>query len=193
MHHSDPRTAPSTPPQTLTTAILVYGLRDFTVAVQWESPASDGGVGIDNYTLIGAGITISLTVLPRPLKATLNLLYNNTHVVSITASNCAGESTSSLITTHEGNIIEYCTVSGSSIVVYVIVGCGPPSHPPRGSLGDFTTSPVGAVVAFQCNPGMVPSQQMMSVCTNGTWTPDPAELLCIGNQYGIHVIPSRCL
>ena len=103
MHHSDPHTAPSTPPQTLTTAILVYDLRDFTVAVQWESPASDGGVGIDSYTLIGAGITISLTALSGPLLATLNLLYNNIHVVSITASNCAGESTSSLITTHEGN------------------------------------------------------------------------------------------
>ena len=73
--------------------------------MQWESPTSDGGVGIDNYTLTGAGITITtpLTVLSNePLMATLTLSYNEMHVVSITASNCAGESTASGVTIHEG-------------------------------------------------------------------------------------------
>ena len=36
-------------------------------------------------------------------------------------------------------------------------------------------------MTFQCSPGLVPSQQMISVCmANGRWTPDPAELVCIG-------------
>ena len=35
------------------------------------------------------------------------------------------------------------------------------------------------MVAFQCNPGLAPSQQMMSVCAaGGSWTPDPAALVC---------------
>ena len=72
--------------------------------MQWESPASDGGVGIDNYTFFsGAGITAPLTVLSNePLMANLTLSYNETHMVSITASNCAGESTASVVTIHEG-------------------------------------------------------------------------------------------
>ena len=73
--------------------------------MQWESPTSDGGVGIDNYTLTGAGISITtpLTVLSNePLMATLTLAYNEMHMVSITASNCAGESTASGVTIHEG-------------------------------------------------------------------------------------------
>ena len=42
------------------------------------------------------------------------------------------------------------------------------------------------MVAFQCNPGLVPSQQMMSVCAaNGSWTPDPAELVCMLPPPGI--------
>ena len=71
--------------------------------MQWESPASDGGVGIDSYTLTGAGITVLLIVLSNePLMATLTLSYNEMHMVGITASNCAGESTASVVTIHEG-------------------------------------------------------------------------------------------
>ena len=73
--------------------------------MQWESPASDGGVGIDNYTLTAAGITAPLTVLSdETLMATLTVLYNEMHMVSITASNCAGESTASVVTIPEGMI-----------------------------------------------------------------------------------------
>ena len=70
--------------------------------MQWESPASDGGVDIDSYTLTGAGIT---TVPSNgPLMATFTLSYNDMHMVSITASNCAGESTASVVTIHEGMV-----------------------------------------------------------------------------------------
>ena len=75
--------------------------------MQWESPASDGGVGINNYmyTLTGAGITAPLTVPSNEsLMTTLTLSYNEMHMVSITASNCAGESTASVVTIHEGMI-----------------------------------------------------------------------------------------
>ena len=90
----------------------MYGLSDFTVAVQWESPASDGGVGIDNYTLTGAGIIAPLTVLSNePLMTNLTLSYNETHMVSITASNCAGESTASVVTIHEGTRMTINAVS----------------------------------------------------------------------------------
>ena len=148
--------------------------------MQWESPASDGGVGIDSYTLTGAAITAPLTVLPNePLMATLTLSYNEMHMVSITASNCAGESTASLVTIREGTYLirSYRACLHTYYYSTILVGCGPPT---RGSLGDLTSSQEGAVVAFQCNPGLAPSQQMMSVCAaNGSWTPDPAELVCM--------------
>ena len=99
-------TAPPSTPQSLATTDTVYGINDFTVTVQWESPASDGGVGIDSYTLTGAGITVPLTVLSNePLMATLTLSYNELHMVSVTASNCAGESTATVVTIHEGKSI----------------------------------------------------------------------------------------
>ena len=68
--------------------------------MQWERPASDGGVGLYNYTLTGAGIKIS--VLSELLAAALIPSYNEMHMVSITASNRAGESTASVVTIYEG-------------------------------------------------------------------------------------------
>ena len=101
LEHSSP--VPPTPLQNPEYSVLQYSLNDFTVSVEWESSASDGGVGIDNYTLTGAGITAPLTVLSNePLMAILTLSYNELHMVSITASNCAGESTASLVTIREG-------------------------------------------------------------------------------------------
>ena len=73
--------------------------------MQWESPASDGGVGLDSYTVTGAGIIVPLTVLSNghgPLMTTLTLSYNELHMVRLTDSNCAGESTASVVTIHEG-------------------------------------------------------------------------------------------
>ena len=100
-------TAPPSSPQNARNDAVQYRISDFTVAVQWESPASDGGVGIDNYTLTGAGITVPLTVSSsQTLMATLTLSYNEMHMVSITASNCAGESTATLVTIHEGKCSE---------------------------------------------------------------------------------------
>ena len=97
-------TAPPSSPQNARSGDVGYSISDFTVSVQWESPASDGGVGIDSYTLTGDVITAPLTVLSNePLMATLTLSYNEMHMVSITASNCAGESTASLVTIREGN------------------------------------------------------------------------------------------
>ena len=96
-------TAPPSSPRNARSGDVGYSISNVTVAVQWESPASDGGVGIDSYTLTGAGITVPLTVLSnQTLMAPLTLSYNEMHMVSITASNCAGESTATLVTIHEG-------------------------------------------------------------------------------------------
>ena len=122
MYYNYLSAAPPSSPQSLAITDTVYGINDFTVSVEWESPASDGGVGIDSYTLTGAGITAPLTVLSNePLMATLTLSYNEMHMLSITASNCAGESTASLVTIREGESVSrsyYCVASASGIMQY---------------------------------------------------------------------------
>ena len=68
--------------------------------MEWDSPASDGGVGIDMYIV---SIIVPLTVQSNNLLMTvLTLSYNEMHMVGVTASNCAGESTASVVTILEG-------------------------------------------------------------------------------------------
>ena len=93
--------------------------------------------------------------------------------------------------------VHKCTVGNSEYKLkldslsILSVGCVPPTPPPRGSLGDLTSSQEGVVVAFQCIPGLVPSQQMISVCAaNGNWTPDPAELVCRGPGMAVNIFHS---
>ena len=114
--------------QNATSGDVQYSTSDFTVAVRWESPASNGGVGIDNYTLTGAGITVPLTVLfNQSLMATLTLSYNEMHMVSITASNCAGKSTATEVTIHEGEspepIARVCFTVQNFLLAGIINSC----------------------------------------------------------------------
>lgn len=58
-------------------------------------------------------------------------------------------------------------------------GCGEPSSPANGSLVQFESAEVGAVITYQCSAGFIPGAPQVSVCAqNRTWNPDPAQLLC---------------
>ena len=49
----------------------------------------------------------------------------------------------------------------------------------KGSIGGYTSTVEGSVVAFYCNEGLIPAEQMNTTCaSNGSWTPNPAELIC---------------
>ena len=61
--------------------------------------------------------------------------------------------------------------------------CGDPSLPVNGFVMAYDSTLEGSQIVFQCSPGFVPSQEMMSVCAaDGSWIPDPAELECRGTQ-----------
>ena len=61
--------------------------------------------------------------------------------------------------------------------------CGDPSLPVNGFVMAYDSTLEGSQIVFQCNPGLVPSQQIVSVCAaNESWTPDPAELVCRGTE-----------
>ena len=56
----------------------------------------------------------------------------------------------------------------------------------------------GAQIFFRCNPGNVPAGRMNATCMSpdgisavGTWTPDPADLVCNG-EILITSIPLSC-
>ena len=78
---------------------------------------------------------------------------------------------------------------------FIPADCGDPSPPMDGFVMAYDSTLEGSQIVFQCNPGRVPSQQIMSVCAaNNSWTPDPADLVCRGTHNCLtssnHIWPS---
>ena len=65
---------------------------------------------------------------------------------------------------------------------YISIGdsadCKSPTSPQNGYVEVFNSTADGSVILYQCNPGLVPDAQMMAVCTNNTWIPNPSQLVC---------------
>ena len=62
---------------------------------------------------------------------------------------------------------------------FSVATCLDPTPPMKGSIGGYTSTVEGSVVAFYCNEGLIPLGQMNTTCaSNGSWTPNPAELIC---------------
>ena len=60
-----------------------------------------------------------------------------------------------------------------------VANCHDPIPPMKGSIGGYTSTVEGSVVAFYCNEGLIPLGQMNTTCaSDGSWTPNPAELIC---------------
>ena len=71
------------------------------------------------------------------------------------------------------------------------VRCGMPRGPGKGSIKNIQSISTvgGAQIFFRCNPGYVPAGRMSATCmspdgilADGTWTPDPADLVCNGER-----------
>ena len=65
------------------------------------------------------------------------------------------------------------------------VNCGIPPAPENGRIESINTTEV----VFRCNPRYVPAGRMSATCVSpdgisavGTWTPDPADLVCNGEK-----------
>ena len=67
-----------------------------------------------------------------------------------------------------------------------LVNCGMPVAPGNGSIVNIRSTLGGTEMFFRCDTGFVPTGSMRTVCTsdgispNGTWTPNPATIVCIG-------------
>ena len=61
-----------------------------------------------------------------------------------------------------------------------VVDCGQPGAPQHGSLESYTNTTEGSEVFYSCDPGLVPVGRMRAACTRNGWSPNPADLSCVG-------------
>ena len=75
------------------------------------------------------------------------------------------------------------------------VDCGTPNVPGNGFVENIQTTVGGAQIFFRCNSRYVPVGRMSATCisSNGTWTPDPADLMCNGETTGTYFAWIGCV
>ena len=69
--------------------------------------------------------------------------------------------------------------------------CRQPLPPQNGSVDDRRGTNDGYMVNYYCNPGFLPDVPMIAICTtvNGSWVPEPADLVCTKQ---LHNVPGNC-
>ena len=76
--------------------------------------------------------------------------------------------------------IHFSFVDNWILISNAVSWSDPPLPPKNGSIGVYTSAVEGSVVAFFCNEGLIPVGQTNTTCvSNGSWTPNPADLVCI--------------
>ncbi len=61
----------------------------------------------------------------------------------------------------------------------MIVNCSDPSPVAGVTFSPFSDTIEGANISFNCEPGLEPQKEDVSVCSsNGSWVPDPAHRIC---------------
>ena len=71
-----------------------YGIAEYSMRVQWQTPSDDGGVGISNYTLTltsDGGELIKMETT-NVTERELSLNYTTTYSLHVRAHNCVGSS-----------------------------------------------------------------------------------------------------
>ena len=66
------------------------------------------------------------------------------------------------------------------------VNCSSPIRPINGTIEAYNCTQVGAVIQFHCNKRYIPTKWRTAECQlNGTWAPDPAQLICTLKKYNV--------
>ena len=76
------------------------------------------------------------------------------------------------------------------LLLHIPDGCSPTSPLANGSICEYNSGAVGAMLTFQCDTGYMPQEEVTSTClSNGNWVPTPeceGMRLCVGgNKYCI--------
>ncbi len=145
--------------------------------IEWD-PSSQGGSQL-NYTITTTPDPISG---PPPVttstSTTITIHYNTDYTITITASNCIGNGiTSDVLSVNIGKFI--APIKIFTYLNNTVVNCSDPSPAAGVTFSPFSDTIEGANISFNCEPGLEPQRDDMSVCSsNGSWVPNPAHIIC---------------
>jgi hypothetical protein len=150
------RSRPSSP-YNITVKTDGYQTDNFSIIISWESREDEV---VDEYRILTNTTTQSITTTNTTVV--LEGVYNIPLEIRVSAINCAG--TSAEVTEE-----------------VFVAGCGPPSPPVNGSVGEWTSSRVGAQVTYSCDTHLVLVGETVATCSlpSLTWLPSSDDVTCV--------------
>ena len=95
-----------------------YGIAEYSVRVQWQTPSDDGGVGISNYTLtVTSDALMIMKITINTAENIHDLNYNTRYSIAVAARNCVGTSTFTSLDMMQGeDLLLYCVTESITII-----------------------------------------------------------------------------
>ena len=142
-----------------------------SITLTWSASS-----GADNYTIMVTPLLPSGQSLVSTTTTSLQLtvLYNEEYSINITAHNCVGSNSTIVPLTVGKNKYDIAVQKEHKINYLYPVGCSPPSPLANGSISEYSSGAVGAMLTFQCDTGYMPQEELTLTClSNSSWVPTP--------------------
>ena len=176
MYHTGPP-----PPPDVEFIITSYSVENFTTCLTWQSHKSD------MYYLINTSRS-DMRYNQTSTEICLRAEYNIPLQISVVTVNCAGKSEPGTFNISIGVALTdtfplWLSLSPSA-------GCGPPSPPVNGSVGEWTSSRVGAQVTYSCDTHLVLVGETVATCSlpSLTWIPSSGDVVCMAMSDGMSYV-----
>ncbi|CAI8047140.1 hypothetical protein GBAR_LOCUS26043, partial [Geodia barretti] len=151
------------PPSNVKPMTQNYSREEFTILITWDDQ------NVDSYMV---SVNSTTNFFQKTTTFTKRGEYNLLYKFTVKAVNCAA------------------FYSDEVTANIAIAGCGPPSPPVNGSVGEWTSSRVGAQVTYSCDIHLVLVGETVATCSlpSLTWLPSSDDVTCV--QPSSIVIPS---
>ena len=152
-----------------------YQCYNFFIIISWELGEDEV---VDEYRILTNTTTQSMTT--NTTTVVLEGKYNIPLEIRVSAINCAGTSTDVTEEVFVGKLSFLSEEINCFLSPSPSAGCGPPSLPVNGSVGEWTSSRVGAQVTYSCDTHLVLVGETVATCSlpSLTWLPSSDDVMC---------------
>ena len=181
-HNQIAFTGPQSPPLNIMVQVSDYHTHNFSIIISWDEEEESGEV-VDEYRIMIN--TIDLFIFTNTTTVILEGEYNIPLQITLSAINCAGSSAEVTEQLIVGMCVTICSVMMMMMKRWCFslspsAGCAPPSPPVNGSVGEWSSSRVGAQVSYSCDTDLVLVGERLATCSPSLqWLPSSDDVMCL--------------
>ena len=155
-----------------------YRPHNFSIIISWDEEEEESGEVVEEYRILTN--TTDHFISTNTTTVVLEGEYNIPLQITLSAVNCAGSSAEITEQLIIGMCVTICIVMIWCFSLSPSAGCAPPSPPVNGSVGEWSSSRVGAQVSYSCDIDLVLVGERLATCSPSLqWLPTSDDVMCI--------------